>query len=83
MRQVIVVAKIAERLSAALRAALIAKQDSAINAFSNRRLGAANCVPARTELKLDLAGWKHLPGIVAEGYAKGERKLSAPLRTFK
>ena len=59
MREVILVAKIAERLATALRSAIITDRGSAVGALSNGCPPAAHRVANGTVFVFDLAGGKH------------------------
>lgn len=80
MRQVIAVAKIAERLTATLGSAIITDRGSTVSASGNSRLAAANYVP-RTKFEFNLTGWMHLPEMVAKERTKGGRKYHKLLRS--
>ena len=58
----IVIAKIAERLAAALGSTIITDRGSTVSALSNSRLTAANCVQTRTKFIFNLTGWMHIAG---------------------
>jgi hypothetical protein len=71
---VVLIAEVTEWLFAALGSAIITNRGSTVSASRNSWLAAANCVPTRAVFEFDLAGWKHLPGILAEERTKGGRK---------